>query len=224
MMSRRTGFTSSIASKLLVGLTGGLLFLYLVLHIAGNALALFGPDTFNGYAHGLISNPLLVPIEVGLLLVFVTHLCRAVSITLDNRRARPVPYVRKRWAGPPSRKSLASTTMILSGLTLLVFIPVHLKMFKYGPQYGYGTPAVRDLYRLEMEVFRSPVTVGFYVAVMVVVGFHLWHGIPSAFQSLGLSGPRFTPFVLSLGRLLAVLIAGGFIGVALWAFLTGSSS
>ena len=224
MTSRGTGFDSSIAAKLVVGVTGCLLFLYLVLHIAGNLLVFLGPGTFNGYSHQLISNPLLVPVEIGLLLVFLTHLYKVVRITLANRRARPVAYVNKRWAGPPSRKSLSSATMILSGIAMLVFIPIHLRMFKYGPRYEYGALPIRDLYRVEMQAFSSPLTVGLYVVAMVVVGFHLWHGVSSSFQSWGIAGPRFTPFIIKLGRVSAVLIAGGFIAIALWAFIAGSRS
>jgi succinate dehydrogenase / fumarate reductase cytochrome b subunit len=97
-------------------------------------------------------------------------------------------------------------------------------MFKYGPEYQYGATAMRDLYRLERENFSSPLAVGLYVLAMVVVGFHLWHGVSSSFQSLGLSGPRFTPLIRKAGKVSAVLIAGGFIAIALWVFLYGAGS
>ena len=64
----RRVFTSSVGTKLLIGLTGLALFAYLILHLVGNALIFLGPDTFNEYSHTLISNPLIVPIEIGLLL------------------------------------------------------------------------------------------------------------------------------------------------------------
>jgi succinate dehydrogenase / fumarate reductase, cytochrome b subunit len=221
MMLRRGGDASSIGTKVIVGVTGGLLFLFLVLHVSGNLLIFFGPETFNNYSQTLISNPLLIPAEVGLLLVFLIHLYNNIRLTLDNARARPIPYARKRWAGPPSRKSLSSSTMILSGLVVLAFIPVHVKMFKYGPHYAYRASSVRDLYRLELENFSSPLAVGLYVAVMVVVGFHLWHGVSSAFQSLGVTGPRVTPLILGAGRILAVIISAGFVIIAVWALLFG---
>jgi succinate dehydrogenase / fumarate reductase cytochrome b subunit len=66
--------------------------------------------------------------------------------------------------------------------------------------------------------------VAFYVVAMIVVGFHLWHGVASSFQSLGLSGPRFTPAVRKVGKTFAVLIAGGFIVIAVWVFLYGVRS
>ena len=224
MASRGRFLSSLVTAKLIIGITGLLLFLYLILHIAGNLMVFLGQDVFNRYSYALISNPLVVPVEIGLLAVFLIHLFKAIRMTLGNRAARPTPYAVKKMAGGTSQKSLASSTMILTGLALLVFIPIHVKMFKYGPEYRYGATAMRDLYRVELENFSSPASVVFYVLAMVVVGFHLWHGVASSFQSLGLSSPRFTPFVRKAGKTFAVLIAGGFIAIAVWVFLHGARS
>jgi succinate dehydrogenase / fumarate reductase cytochrome b subunit len=220
--SRSTG--SLIITKLIIGTTGILLFLYLILHIAGNALVFFGPDIFNTYSYKLISNPLVVPVEIGLLIVFLIHIFKAVPMTIRNQAARPAKYVKKERAGGASQKNTASSTMIFTGLALLIFIPIHVWMFKYGPEYQYGATEMRDLYRLEVENFSSPIAVGLYVLAMVFVGFHLWHGIWSSFQSLGINGPRFTPFIRKLGKVSAVIIAGGFIVIAVWVFVYGVRS
>jgi succinate dehydrogenase cytochrome b subunit len=224
MTSRSRSSGSVIVTKLIIGTTGVLLFLYLILHIAGNALVFFGPEIFNTYSYKLISNPLVVPVEIGLLVVFLIHVFKAIRMTLQNQAARPAKYVKKEWAGGTSQKSVASSTMILTGLALLVFIPIHVWMFKYGPEYQYGTTEMRDLYRLEVENFSSPVAVGLYVLAMVFVGMHLWHGVWSAFQSLGIDGPRFTPFIRNVGKVSAVIIGGGFIVIAVWVFLYGVRS
>jgi succinate dehydrogenase / fumarate reductase cytochrome b subunit len=224
MTSRSRYLSSLVTTKLIIGVTGLLLFLYLILHIIGNALVFFGPEIFNSYSHMLISNPLVAPVEIGLLIVVLIHLVKAVQMTLQNRAARPTPYVKKTWAGGTSQKNMASATMIITGLALLVFIPIHVKMFKYGPEYRYGTTDMRDLYKLEVQNFSSPLAVGLYLAAMLVVGFHLWHGVSSSFQSLGLSGPRFTPFVRTSGRVFAVIIAGGLMMIAVWVFLYGVRS
>lgn len=220
MSSRIRVFSTSVGTKLLIGVTGLALFLYLITHIAGNALIFFGPATFNQYAHALTSNPLIPVIEVGLVLIFLIHVYKTVTMYLGNQQARPVGYAMKKRQGPPSRKSFASSTMIVSGLWLLIFIVIHVKAFKYGTEYE-GIGGVRDLYRTEMESFASPLTVGFYVLSMLVVGSHLWHGASSAFQSLGLDHPRWTPALLRITRILAVVIAGGFIVIALWAYFAG---
>ena len=111
--------------------------------------------------------------------------------------------------------------MIFSGLWLLLFVVIHVRTFKYGTEYETAS-GVRDLYRLEMENFRSPNTLAFYVLSMVVVGCHLWHGASSTFQSLGIDRRAWTPRILAAGRVAAVLIAGGFIVIALWAFVQGA--
>jgi succinate dehydrogenase / fumarate reductase, cytochrome b subunit len=216
-MALRTGaFSSSVGTKILIGVTGLALFLYLVLHVVGNLLVFFGPDVFNRYSHALLTNPLIPVIEVGLALIFVIHIYKTVRMFLANQQARPMRYARKMSAGPPSRKSLASSTMIVSGLWLLVFVIVHVKQFKYGTEYETG--GMRDLYRLEMENFANPLLVGFYVLSMAVVGSHLWHGIASACQSLGADHPRWTPRVISAGKIAAAAIAGSFVLIAIWAY------
>ena len=209
--------------KLLIGATGLALFLYLIIHIAGNLVVFLGPDIFNKYAYTLEGNPLVPIIEVGLFLIFLVHVYKTVRMTFDNQRARPVRYARKKYAGPPSRKTFASSTMILSGLWLATFIILHVKAFRYGTEYPWPAGG-RDLYRLEMDNFANPFVAGFYVLSMFVVGSHLWHGISSSLQSLGADHPRWTPRVLVAGKVVAVFIAGGFIVIALWAHLAGGRS
>ena len=206
----RRAFSSSVGTKLLIGLTGLALFAYLILHLAGNALIFAGPDIFNEYSHWLISNPLVIPIEIGLLLIFVLHVYKTTANWLRNRDARPVAYERKQYAGHTSRKSLASSTMIASGLITLLFVIVHVKQFKYGAWYQtVGDNPIRDLYRTEIEVFANPFWVIFYMACTLIVGLHLRHGIASGFQSLGLDHPVYTKRLTLIGILFAVVIGGG---------------
>jgi succinate dehydrogenase / fumarate reductase cytochrome b subunit len=209
--------------KLLIGVTGFALFVYLIVHIIGNVMVFFGPDVFNKYAYTLEGNPLIPIIEIGLLLIFLVHVYKTISMFLANQSARPIRYSKKKFAGRPSRKTIASATMIFSGLWLLVFIVIHVKAFRYGVEYEWPAGG-RDLYRLEMENFANPLVVAFYVVSMLVVGSHLWHGISSSLQSLGLEHPRWTPRVLVAGKAVAVLIAGGFIVIAVWAYLAGVRS
>jgi len=219
MASRLGVFATSVGTKILIGVTGIALVLYLLVHIAGNLMVFGGPAVFNKYAYTLEGNPLIPIIEIGLLLIFLLHVYRTVRMFLGNQQARPVAYVQKKYAGRPSRKSLASSTMIASGLWLFAFIIVHVRAFRYGTEYEWPAGG-RDLYRLEMENFANPFMVAFYVVSMIVVGSHLWHGVSSAFQSLGVDHPRVTPKLLVAGKLLAVLIAAGFIAIAAWAYLT----
>ena len=214
-------FTSTVGTKLLIGVTGLGLFVYLLLHLAGNAIIFAGQDTFNQYAHALISNPLVVPVELGLLGIFLLHVYKTVTNWFANRAARPVPYEKKSPAGHTSRKSIASTTMIVSGLVMLIFVVVHVKQFKYGAYYqAAGVEAVRDLYRTEVEVFQQPLWVAFYVICTLIVGLHLRHGIASSFQSLGLDHPLYTRRLTTWGIVFAILIGGGLAFIPVWVFFT----
>ena len=219
MSSRIRVFATSVGTKLLIGITGLALFLFLLSHIAGNALIFLGPTIFNNYSHALTSNPLIPVIELVLAVIFLTHIFKTVTMYLGNQQARPVAYQTKKSQGAPSRKSVSSTTMIISGLWLLIFVVIHVKTFKYGPEYPSDVEGVRDLYRLVAENFRNPLMVAFYFVSMLLVGSHLWHGASSSFQSLGLDHPRWTPRILALGKVFAVLVGGGFILFTLYVHL-----
>src|SRR3954447_6623020 len=219
MSPRMRVFSSSVGMKILIGATGLALFLYLNIHIVGNLLIFAGPAFFNKYAYTLESTPLIPVIEIGLLLIFLIHVYKTVRMFLGNQQARPVRYQQKRFAGRPSRKTIASSTMIVSGLWLLLFIIVHVKAFRYGVEYEWPAGG-RDLYRLELENFRNPLMVAFYVVSMVIVGSHLWHGASSAFQSLGLDNRRWTPKILVAGKVFAVAVAGAFIVIAVWVYVS----
>jgi succinate dehydrogenase / fumarate reductase cytochrome b subunit len=220
MATRLRVFSSSVGTKLVIGVTGFLLFLYLLIHIGGNLLVFFGPDVFNRYAYVMEEQNALLPlIELGLLAVVLIHVYKTVKMFFGNQAARPVAYAQKKGAGWTSRKSFASSTMIFSGLWLLVFMVLHTRAFRFAPVIELPTGG-RDLYTQEMNVLKNPLTTVFYVLSMIVVGSHLWHGIASAVQSLGVNHPRWTPPLLTAGKVIAVLIAGSFIVIAVWAYMT----
>ncbi len=211
-MRRINPLTSSVGTKFVIALTGAALFLYLLIHLAGNLVFFLGPNAFNGYAHTLTSTPLVYVFEIGLLAVFLVHIYNTVFMTIRNKQARPVPYAMKRRAGYPSRKSAASSTMIYTGLFLIVFIVIHLMDLRFGRHYTVtGTEHTRDLYRLQVEVFSNPYRVAFYTISMLFLGFHLWHGFWSATQSLGVENARRSWGLLQMSKALAILIAGGFL-------------
>jgi succinate dehydrogenase / fumarate reductase cytochrome b subunit len=202
--------STSTGSKILVALTGLAMVGFLAGHLAGNLLALLGPGIYNEYSDALISNPLLIPVEIGLIAILVMHMGTAVSVVLRGRQARPEKYAVKKWAGGPSRKSVSSTSMIVTGAIILVFLLLHLRTFKFGPWYTEADTGYRDLYTLLVEVFQSPGYVLFYVVCMVLVGMHLRHGISSSFQSLGLMPKSWAGRILRAGAALAVIVGTGF--------------
>jgi len=232
MGSTQSWVWSSLGKKFLMGLSGLALFGFVAVHLSENLILIVGTKTlYNQWTHTLESlGPLLYLIELGLTGVFVLHIVTGISVWLDKRRARPTPYVKVANAGPPSRKSLSSVTMIITGAVLLLFVIVHVKTFKYGPGIAEGYVQsidgleVRDLHRLVLETFSREGYVIFYVAVMVFLGFHLGHGFWSAFQSLGAMNPRLTPVSYGLGVFLAIVIGLGFIVLPVWIYVTGGGA
>ena len=212
---------SSVGSKILIALTGLALAVFLVAHLAGNLLFFVGPDAFNHYSHNLVSNPLVYIAEAGLIAVFLLHVVKTVAGVVANRRARPERYAKTAWAktkNDKSRKSLASATMIVTGTITALFVVTHLLTFKFGTVYL--TPeGIRDIYRLQVEIFGQPLYVLFYLVAMFVIFSHLWHGLSSAAQSMGIDHPAWTPRVLLAGRVLSLAIAGGFFVIPILTFL-----
>jgi succinate dehydrogenase / fumarate reductase, cytochrome b subunit len=201
-----------------MGLTGLLLFAYMLLHLAGNAIIFAGADVFNEYSHMLVSNPLIVPIELALAAIFLLHIYKAITMWIANKDARPVGYGKKEWAGHTSRKSLSSTTMILSGIFIAVFVIIHVKQFKFGSWYLVENSEVRNLFATEVEVFSNPLWVAFYVIATLLVGLHLRHGIASGFQSLGIDHPVYTRRLTTLALLLAAVIGLGLAVIPIWVY------
>ena len=222
-MQPHKAFSSSIGSKFLIALTGLFLLIFLVGHLAGNLLFIAGPDAFNHYSHNLTSNPLVYVAEIGLVVLFVLHIFKTVGLYAGSFAARPERYAKKKWAktkNDRSRKSLASSTMILTGTITLVFVVTHLATFKYGAYYE-NAEGIRDIYRLQLAVFSNPAYVAFYLMAMTVIAFHLWHGVASALQSFGLDSPTWTPRLLLLGRGVAVILGLGFAILPVYTLIVG---
>ncbi|MEW6269801.1 MAG: succinate dehydrogenase cytochrome b subunit [Thermodesulfobacteriota bacterium] len=217
---------SSVGKKLLNGLTGVLLLVFIVGHLAGNLTIFAGKDALNGYAavtHSL--GGLLIAVELALGAVFLLHAVSAITVWRDNRRARDARYTVARSKGAASKQTIASRSMIVTGLVLLVFLVIHLWQFRFGPGEAQGYVAdlngqeVWDLHRIVVETFKQPAWVAFYMTVMVLLGFHLRHGFWSAFQSIGALGPRVRPFAFSAGLVFAIVIAVGFFVLPLYVYL-----
>ena len=216
------GLWSSVGKKVLMGLTGLGMAFFAITHLIGNLLLLNpNPDLYNLYAYKLTSTKILLyTAELGLLTIFLVHVATAIAINLRTRRAKPQGYRVAAYAGAPSRKSSSSLTMIYSGVILFVFIVTHIKTFKYGADYTVVINGleVRDLYRLVVETFQSPLYVGWYVACTFMLGFHLRHGFWSAFQSLGAYHSAFNRPLQYTGYLVAVILAVGFMGIPIYLY------
>lgn len=204
-----------------MGLTGLLLIGFLITHMMANLLVLFDKEAYNNYGHSLVSNPLIYLAEFALVAFFVGHLVSGIMVTLRNRAARPINYAQKSRSDQTGRKSLASATMIFSGIVMLVFVPLHLWTFKFGEYIPTADGHMRDLHSLVMQVFRSPTYVVWYFIALPILGVHAWHGFGSGFESLGLA---YSKELRRFGQALAVLLTLGFMAVPVFVLLGGGAS
>ncbi|MDR4498119.1 MAG: succinate dehydrogenase cytochrome b subunit [Candidatus Scalindua sp.] len=224
-----TALRSSVGKKILMAMTAFSLVLFVVVHLLGNLKLLSrNSNAFNIYAHKMMSlGGLLYVAEIGLLLLFLTHIIIAGLIFIGKRNARPVGYYMNKRLCKPGYNFIGSTTMIYTGAMILIFLVVHLMHFKFGPgiKDGYikevDGKSVRDLHRLVVEGFQSFWYVSFYTAVISLLGIHLSHGFWSAFQSLGINHPRYTPLILGVGILIAITLSLGFISLPVLLYFIG---
>jgi succinate dehydrogenase / fumarate reductase, cytochrome b subunit len=222
MIARVTRYLgASIVKKQLMGLTGLLLCGFLVGHLAGNLLIFVGPEAFNTYGHLLITNPLIYVAEAGLGALFLAHIGMALRLIVENHKARPVKYYMKQPTGRGA--TFASSTMPYTGVLTLVFLVLHILQFKFGPHYTivHSGVEMRDLYRLVVEFYQSPVAVLWYVVCMISLGIHVKHGFWSAFQSLGFHHTNYTELLQKISIVFALVVAGGFASLPIFCYFQG---
>jgi succinate dehydrogenase / fumarate reductase, cytochrome b subunit len=217
-------FRTSIGRKFVVAITGLLLVLFLLGHLAGNLLIYLGPDAINAYGDKLHSlGPGLWLIRAGLLAIFVIHIVSTIQLARENRAARPGNYALNR----PQRSSLASRTMILSGLTVLAFVAFHLAHFTLPTGLKTNLTGktlldgkeVTDVYSMMVDGFLFLPSTLFYVVGISLLCAHLSHGVASLFQTLGWTTPRTWPAIKAGGISLALLLWAGFLSIPLMVLL-----
>ena len=211
-------YTSPIGKKIITGITGLGLSLFVLFHMVGNLTLFAGTKAYNQFAHFLESlGVLLYAVEFVLLGLAIFHVVVGITIRLNTLKARPVGYSQLKSAGSPSKQSVSSRSMLITGAILLGFLILHLSTFKFGTYYSTTVSGVemRDLSSLVIEKFRNPIYAFGYAGVMVMLGFHLRHGIWSAWQSIGVLNSKISPGVYAIALILAALIAIGFIALPL---------
>ena len=201
-------YDSTIGKKVIMALTGAVLFGFLIGHMLGNLQVFLGREVMNHYAETLHGNlPLLWGVRILLLVSVLLHTWAAVQLTALKAAARPVAYVK-----PANvQASTGSRTMMLSGPVIALFVIGHLLHLTTGTIH----PQFVELHAYEnvVNAFSNPIASGLYIIAMVLVGFHLSHGIWSMFQSVGFSHPRYTPLIKKFSGIFAWLLIAGFIAV-----------
>jgi succinate dehydrogenase / fumarate reductase cytochrome b subunit len=228
MVTLKRLFSSTLGRKYIMAATGLALGLFIIVHLLGN-LTLYATsgDLINTYAARLEGLGYALDfLEIGLLLTAVVHVITAIQVTLTSKGARVIAYENSKSKAGPSKSTITSRNMIVSGLVLLVFLCIHVYQFRFGPgiEQGYTTTIngvmVHDLYRIVVETFSKIQWVVFYCAVMFFLGFHLRHGYWSAFQSLGIMNPRWSKPIYTLGFVLALLLSIGFFFIPIYIYTT----
>jgi succinate dehydrogenase / fumarate reductase cytochrome b subunit len=181
-------FKSSIGKKWLMAGTGCCLLLFLCSHAAGNATLFYSLALFQSYANQLHSHPLIVSVfSIGLALIFVIHAITGILLTLQNRKARGHEYKVKTRT---SKNSKASSTMIYSGLFILLFVLLHTYVVSFG---DHGQIALTISY-----LFSSFYVIVFYITAFIILAIHLSHGFWSMLQTFGVNHPRYNTLIRSL--------------------------
>jgi succinate dehydrogenase / fumarate reductase cytochrome b subunit len=207
---------STVGKKVLMALSGIILFAYVVAHLLGNMQIYMGAEVINRYAHFLHANEgMLWTARLVLLAAVLVHAIAGIQLWLRKREARPIPYRTKE----NIQATTASRTMFWTGLIIAGFVVYHVLDLTVGSAHA-GSYVELDPAHNVASGFAHPVPALLYIVAMIALGFHLWHGVYSLFGSLGLTHPFYTAAVKRLAALAATLIALANISIPV-AVLTG---
>ena len=215
-------YQSSIGKKYVVAITGVMLFLFVVGHVTGNFKTFFGYGE-NGihhldeYAHFLRTilskvfgeAGFLWLARIGLIFALILHVATVIQLQAMNRKARPIKYKGANY----HYSSFAARSMMIGGIVILIFVILHILHLTVGtihPNFEEG-----KVYSNVYYAFSKPWVSGLYTLAMVFLGMHLYHGLWSLFQTLGLDTPDWNSTLLLVAKVLAVGIAVGFVVVPL---------
>ncbi|HUB34730.1 MAG TPA: succinate dehydrogenase cytochrome b subunit [Bryobacteraceae bacterium] len=210
-------YEAPIGKKAVMAVTGLVLFGYVVAHLLGN-LQVFSsdPNQINRYAAFLHNpaNAAALWVARAILLACVgLHILAATQLWLQNRAARPVAYRKK--ADVPT--SYAARTMKVSGIIIAAFVAFHILHLTTGSIPGLP---VHDIAANEPDVranliqgFQNPWVSGFYILAIALLCTHLYHGVWSMFQSIGINHPKYTPGLKRAAAVIAILLAAGYISI-----------
>lgn len=223
---------SSLGKKLIMSLTGLFLCLFLVVHMIGN-LQLFLPSpegmpdgyVFNMYAYHMTHHPLIKIISYGNYFFILLHAIQGVLITFYNRKAKGSSYKGKEISQTEAR--MASRNMRNLGVLIFVFIGLHMWQF-WAQMHFFDIPVmqvledgdkVKNLYVVVAVAFKDPLVVIFYLAALLALALHLWHGFWSAFQTMGLNNKKYGTIIRAVALAYSILIPLGFASMPIVFFI-----
>jgi succinate dehydrogenase / fumarate reductase, cytochrome b subunit len=204
-------YRSAIGKKAVMAVTGIFLFGWILLHMLGNLKVYTGPEHYNAYAAFLITMgaPLLpnkaalIVVRVLLLIAVWLHIQAATQLTLMNRKARPVGYTDRDYVSA----TYAARTMRWSGVIIVLFVVYHLLHLTFGTVHPDFIE--HDVYHNFVTGFQVWWVSAFYIIANLALGMHLYHGLWSMFNSLGLSHANFNPWKRTFATVFAVIVTVG---------------
>lgn len=205
-----------------MAITGLMMLLYLIAHLLGNLLIFKGPSGINAYASILRDFGLFLwLIRVTMLTAFLIHVTFAIQLTIENYKARPVPYRLKK----NIRSTFASRNMIWTGAIIALYLIYHLLNFTF-PVISPDLSAIRNL-----DVFNRPDTFKMvfmnfqklsvsiiYGIALTALALHLSHGIQSLFQTLGLNNEHTLPIMVKSAIVISIILLIGYLSIPISIF------
>jgi succinate dehydrogenase / fumarate reductase cytochrome b subunit len=209
--NRAPGFwASTVGKKIVMAVTGAILFLFVIGHLLGNLQVFEGPAKLNAYGAFLHSiGEVLWPVRIILLLAVALHIIATVQLALRKKRARPIGYSRKQAIA----SSYASRTMYWSGPIVLAFIIFHLLHLTAGYVHPGAAYIEGDVYHNVVSGFQVWWVSLSYIVAICLLGLHLRHGLWSMFQTVGIHQPQHTARLKKAAMVIAVLIVLGYISI-----------
>jgi succinate dehydrogenase / fumarate reductase cytochrome b subunit len=203
-----TFWKSLVGKKVVMAVSGVILFLFIVGHLLGNLQIFLGPERLNAYSTFLKNtHEIIWAVRVVLLVALILHVIAAIQVAWASNQARRIGYEEKE----NIETNYAARTMIWSGPLIFLYVVYHLAMFTFlttGPGYS-----PTDVYRNEVLAFQVPAISGIYVLAMIFLGMHLYHGAWSMLHTLGISSPRYRVLRKTVAPIVAVLITLGYISI-----------
>jgi len=180
---------SSIGRKQLMAVSGILLSFFMLIHLAENLLLFKGEEWYNGWVNILLSNPLTIYLEIGLLILFLLHITTGVWVRIEDWvNSRKRKYENINWQGG---RTVGSATMLYTAIALLIYLGFHMLHFRF-------TDHSMGFYQMVTSAFRSKLFVTIYIAGAAALALHLSHGFQSAFQTLGINHKKYNFYIKAL--------------------------
>ncbi len=210
---------TSIGRKLVMAVTGLVLLLFVVGHLAGNMTIFMGQEVLNSYAHWLQNSVMLWPVRLLMLLIVVLHIVMGLELARENRHAIRIGSCYRSWFA----RHFLDHHMLWSGIAVLIFLLFHIGHLTLGVGSGalyqqLDANQMVDVYRRVVSGFQNPWISLFYSGAMILIGLHLHHVVRGLFQTLGFYHENYLQLLDRLALVVSVGVVAGFLAIplAIW--------